>query len=145
MLGAPSVGKSTFVHCALDLKKASTSPISSKKVSLEGRISLVRLLELGLDEVEITEEEEVRWPRKVGNQSMPDIDGVLAMYDVMNQNSIDALPEVLSESFETSQPSLEKQLWLQILDNVFDKERESFYKALMRKAYTSCLLYRGII
>ena len=95
------------MHCALDLKKASTSPISSKKVSLEGKIYLVRLLELGLDEVEITEEEEVRWPRKVGDQSMLDIDGVLAVYDVMNQNSIAALPELLSESFGNSQLSHE--------------------------------------
>ncbi len=97
VIGAPAAGKSTFVHCALDLKRASTSPISSKKVSLEGRISIVRLLEIGIEDVEITEDENLCWPRKVGDQIMPGIDGVLALYDVMDQASITPLPKLLSE------------------------------------------------
>lgn len=97
VLGAPAVGKSTFVRCALDLKKASTSLLSSKKVSLEGKISVVRLLELGFDDVGITAERTMRWPQAVGNQDMPDIDGVLALYDVMDQSSIAPMPDLLSE------------------------------------------------
>ena len=99
VLGAPAVGKSTFVHCALDLKKPSTSPVASKKVSLEGQISIVRLFELGLDDVEVTSEQSMRWPERVGDESMPRIDGVLALYDVMNQSSIVPIPPLLSESF----------------------------------------------
>ena len=99
VLGAPAVGKSTFVHCALDLKKPSTSPVASKKVSLEGQISIVRLFELGLDDVEVTSEQSMRWPERVGDESMPRIDGVLALYDVMNQSSIAPIPPLLSESF----------------------------------------------
>ena len=98
VLGAPTVGKSTFVHCALDLKKPSLSPVSSKKVSLEGQISIVRLFELGLDDVEVTSEQRMRWPDKVGDESTPHIDGVLALYDVMDQSSITPIPLLLSES-----------------------------------------------
>ena len=100
VLGAPAVGKSTFVHCALDLKKPSTSPVASKKVSLEGQISIVRLFELGLDDVEVTSEQSMRWPERVGDESMPRIDGVLALYDVMNQSSIAPIPPLLSKSFK---------------------------------------------
>lgn len=95
------MGKSTFVHCALDLKKASASPVSSKRVSLEGKISIVRLLELGLEDVQVTAEQKVLWPEKVGDQNMPDIDGVLALYDVMDQTSISRMSNLLSESIFT--------------------------------------------
>ena len=101
VLGAPAVGKSTFVHCALDLKRPSTSPVASKKVSLEGQISIVRLFELGLDDVEVTSEQSMRWPERVGDESVPRIDGVLALYDVMNQSSIAPIPPLLSESFRS--------------------------------------------
>lgn len=106
VLGAPAVGKSTFVRCALDLKKASTSAISSKKVSLEGQISIVKLLELSFEDLEITADQNVRWPTKVGDYNTPIIDGVFALYDVMDQGSIVRIPTLLSESFGRSQSSL---------------------------------------
>lgn len=95
VLGAPAVGKSTFVRSSLDLKKASTSPVSSKKVSLEGKISVVRLLELGFGDVEITANQNVLWPTKVGDHNTPIIDGVLALYNVMDQGSIFHIPALL--------------------------------------------------
>lgn len=99
VLGAPAVGKSTFVRCALDLKKVPTSAIPSKKVSLEGEISIVRMLELSFDDVEVTADQNVRWPIKMGDHNTPIIDGVLVLYDVMDQGSIAHIPAVLSESF----------------------------------------------
>lgn len=93
------MGKSTFCVCALDLKKASSSPISSKKVSLEGRISIVRLVELGFENVEVTEGDVVHWPKRVADQGMPDVDGVLALYDVTDEDSIKPLFKMLSEFF----------------------------------------------
>ena len=103
VLGASVVGKSSFVRCALDLKKASSSALSSKKVSLEGKISIVRLLELGFEDLEITADQNVRWPTKVGDYDTPIIDGVLALYDVMDQGSIARIPALLSESIGRSQ------------------------------------------
>ena len=110
VLGAPAVGKSTFVRCALDLNKAPTSAVSSKKVSLEGEISIVRMLELGLEDVEITADQSVRWPTKKGDHDTPIIDGVLVLYDVMNRGSIAHIPALLSESFERSQSFLPNQI-----------------------------------
>ena len=106
VLGAPAVGKSTFVRSSLDLKKPPTSPVSSKKVSLEGKISIVRLLELGFENLEITSNQSIRWPTKVGNHNTPRIDGVLALYNVMDQGSISRIPTLLSESFWSSQSFL---------------------------------------
>ena len=94
------------MRCALDLKNASASVFSSKKVSLEGKVSIVRLLEIGFEDLEILPDQNVRWPTKVGDHSTPIIDGVLALYDVMDQGSIARIPALLSESFERSQPFL---------------------------------------
>ena len=98
VLGAPAVGKSTFVRCALDLRKGFTSPVSCKKVSLEGEISVVRLFELGFEDLEITPNQDLRWPTKVAEYDMPIIDGVFALYDVQDQGSIACIPALLSES-----------------------------------------------
>ena len=99
MLGARGVGKSTFVRCALDLKKTSTSSVSCKKVSLEGKISTVRLLEIGFEELEVTADTELHWPARVGDYDIAVIDGVLALYDVKDLSSISRIPALLSESF----------------------------------------------
>lgn len=103
VLGAPAVGKSTFVRSALDLRKGSTSPVSCKKVSLEGEISVVRLFELGLEDLEITADEDLRWPTKVREYDMPIIDGVFVLYDVQDQGSITCIPALLSEFFGCQQ------------------------------------------
>lgn len=97
------------MRSSLDLKKASTSPVSSKKVSLEGKISTVRLLELGFEDLEITANQNVRWPTKVGDYNTPIIDGVLALYNVMDQGSIARIPALLSESFGRSQSFLKSE------------------------------------
>lgn len=98
VLGAAAAGKSTFVQCALDLKRAVTSPVSSKRVSLEGSISIVRLIELDVEDVAITNQS-VRWPAQVGPGHLtPPIDGVLVMYNVMDKNSLESILSVLRES-----------------------------------------------
>lgn len=97
MVGGDSVGKSTFVQCALDLKKAGLSPVSSKKVSLEGSISVVRLVELDIQDVGVTDRN-VSWPEMVGDEKIPAIDGVLVMYNVLDPSSMGPIPNLLSES-----------------------------------------------
>lgn len=98
VLGATGVGKSTFVQCALDLKKPAISPSSTKKVSLEGVISIVRLIELQLEDVTITEDCSICWPTEIGDQSVPRIDGALVMCDVMDQSSMSKAHGILSKS-----------------------------------------------
>ena len=67
-------------------------------MSLEGNISIVRLIELEFESVEIINGGQLRWPRRIGAQGMPEVDGVLALYDVMNQDSIKPMYDLLSKS-----------------------------------------------
>ena len=150
VLGAPAVGKSTFVHCALDLRKASTSPVSSKKVSLEGEISIVRLFELDLEDVEVTAEQRVRWPEKVGGESTPGIDGVLALYDVMDQTSISPMPTLLSEllGFLHSLPQRRATRGLRLNATVVMEENVVLYhiclhSSINRSIVKACFTYRA--
>ena len=87
------------MRCALDLKRTPTSSVSCKKVSLEGKISIVRLLEIGFEEMEITADMNLQWPARVGDYDTAIIDGVLALYDVKDQSSTSRIPTLLSESF----------------------------------------------
>ena len=98
VLGAANVGKSTFVQCALDLKRPAVLPASIKKVSLEGVTSVLRLIELPIDQVEITRTHEIEWPETVGDQATPRMDGVLLLYDVTDQRSIAQVPDLQSKS-----------------------------------------------
>ena len=101
VLGAAKAGKSTFVQCALDLKKPATSAASTKKVSLDGVTTVLRLVELSIDEVGVTKNHEIEWPQKVGDQATPHIDGALLVYDVTNLHSIAQIPNMLSEFIDS--------------------------------------------
>ena len=87
------------MQCALDLKRASSAPFATKKVSLEGVISVLRLLEVPLGDVTVSAEQDLSWPETVGDQTTPPVDGALVLYDVMNQDSLTRIPNVLSEYF----------------------------------------------
>lgn len=105
VLGAVGVGKSTFVQCALDLKQPASSPVSSKKVSLEGVLIRVKLLEVQLSGVKISDNQRIEWPQRLGEQNTPRIDGALVLYDVTEQRSIARIPEILGESHDLIQAS----------------------------------------
>ncbi|KAI9665976.1 MAG: hypothetical protein M1821_003911 [Bathelium mastoideum] len=100
VLGTAHVGKSTFMQGVLDLKTPPTpnAPMSARKMSLDGRVYVVRLFELGFDQVEFggnEEDENIVWPEKVGDLVMPKVDGTLVLYDVTNQKSLAEVPGVL--------------------------------------------------
>ena len=120
VLGAKDAGKSTFVRCALDLKKPATSPSATKKVSLEGVVSVLRLLEVQINDISIDSDENVLWPQtsdgQSGGQSLSRVDGVLVLYDVMNQSSLTRVPSVLSESLLSLASLL--TLWIDLMDPV---------------------------
>src|SRR5436190_12803735 len=97
VLGARGVGKSTFIKCALDLKQSPTSRSSTKKMSLDGVIYLVRLVEIALYRITVDESGRVVWPRSLGEQDMPDIDGVLALFDSTDPSSVTQFPRVFSK------------------------------------------------
>ncbi|KAI9696898.1 MAG: hypothetical protein M1820_007973 [Bogoriella megaspora] len=109
VLGAARVGKSTFMQRALDLATPppASTPVSARKMSVDGNVYVVRLFELGFDQVEFggnDEDENIIWPEKVGDMVIPKIDGALALYDVTNQNSLAQVPGVLNAIHKASLP-----------------------------------------
>ena len=94
---------------ALDLKSFPRTAITSKKVSLEGSISVVRLIELDVTEVSIIDNA-LRWPKIVDGYPVLRIDGLLLLYDVLHHATFDALPPVLGN--EPHPPSLDLKLHL---------------------------------
>lgn len=105
VLGAAKAGKSTFVQCALDLKKPAVLPAATKKVSLEGVVSVLQLIEFSTNDMVIIKDREIKWPERVGDQLTPRIDGALIVYNVMDQGSMADIPEMLSKSFSFSECS----------------------------------------
>ncbi|KAG8531102.1 uncharacterized protein KY384_004459 [Bacidia gigantensis] len=105
VLGCSHVGKSTFMQCALDSKKQVFSPVLSKKVSLEGSISIVCLIEMDIKDVEV-QNGSLQWPKKVKDYLLPRIDGSLILFDITNLNSIEMLPRAVSALGRDSIPTV---------------------------------------
>ncbi len=97
VLGAAGVGKSTFVQCALDIKMPAISPCTTKKVLLEGIVSVLRLLEFQPEDVGISEGCGIVWPKSVGDKAKHLIEGALVLCDIMDQSSLLKVAELLSK------------------------------------------------
>ena len=97
VLGGDGAGKSTFIRYALDLKRPATSPISSKKISLDGDTFFVNLAEVSIKEIDVVAGH-IQWPKALEDQVVPHIDGFLGIYDVTELKSIRDIPKVLGES-----------------------------------------------
>ncbi|KAK2742473.1 hypothetical protein FQN57_005364 [Myotisia sp. PD_48] len=94
IIGARGVGKSTFVKFALDLKQTPIVRSSIKKMSMDGAIYVVRLLEIGIHNITLDERGSIVWPRFLGEQALPPIDGVLALFDSSDLRSVSHFPQV---------------------------------------------------
>ncbi|KAJ5788558.1 Guanine-nucleotide dissociation stimulator CDC25 [Penicillium paradoxum] len=79
--GEENAGKSSFVKCALDMKHPPISTMSKKKMSLDGTVYLVRLLEVDLTRIQFDEDKRILWPHTGSDISRPVIDGVLVLHD----------------------------------------------------------------
>ncbi|KAN0071444.1 Ras guanine nucleotide exchange factor domain containing protein [Elaphomyces granulatus] len=88
VVGTRGVGKSTFIQCALDLKRLPDSRSSTKRMCFEGAIYAVSLLEVTAQEISFDDDRHIIWPRSVGKKELPVFDGVLVLYDATNPNSI---------------------------------------------------------
>ena len=79
--------------------------MASKKVSLEGSISIVRLVELGIEHVH-AHNNTIEWPEMCGDAKLPVVHGVLLLFDVMNLETFENIPRVLGMSFSMRCSSL---------------------------------------
>ncbi|KAE9992368.1 hypothetical protein EG327_009322 [Venturia inaequalis] len=104
VLGSPFVGKSAFIQKAFNLQSPPTSAISSRKMSIDGSVYVVRLIELSFNELDLDDESRICWPDSVNGASIPYIDGAFTLYDVMNKESLVQVPETLQGIYNASIP-----------------------------------------
>lgn len=78
--GEENAGKTSFVKCALDMKNPPASPMNKKKMSLNGSVYIVHLMEVDLTHVQFDQDKKIIWPR-AGHDKSPVIDGVLVLHD----------------------------------------------------------------
>ncbi|KKZ62301.1 hypothetical protein EMCG_03273 [[Emmonsia] crescens] len=104
IVGAQGVGKSTFVQRALDLKQPPISRSSMKKMSLDGTIYLVRLLEIASHKISFDENGRIVWPKFIGEHELPIIDGVLVLFDSYDPRSVAQFPRIFSASPKATIP-----------------------------------------
>ncbi|KAL8798075.1 MAG: hypothetical protein Q9182_006975 [Xanthomendoza sp. 2 TL-2023] len=95
VIGTPGSGKSTFVQHALDLKKCAKASPSTKKVSLEGVVSLLRIHEFDIFDIVITSEGLPQWPHMSGQSTPCQIDGVIMVYSINDSSSTSPIPRLL--------------------------------------------------
>lgn len=94
VVGPSGVGKSNFMKHALDLESPPTSPMVFKKVSLDGSIFRVRLLEINIQSISYDDTcNEIIWPEivkeSINGQS---IDGILNLFDSSDLTTITKHP-----------------------------------------------------
>ncbi|KAL1979840.1 hypothetical protein VTN96DRAFT_5075 [Rasamsonia emersonii] len=104
VVGSRGVGKSTFIQHALDLKQPPTSPLSSKKMSLDGTVYVVNLWKILPKETSVTQTNRIVWPLSVGEQTLPPIDGALVLYDASSPKSIVEVSRILHALTESRLP-----------------------------------------
>jgi hypothetical protein len=97
VLGSARVGKSTFIQRVFNLRSPSKSLFSSGKMSMDGNVYAVRLIELGYDDLDFDEYKRICWPDRLDGTPLPVIDGAFTLYDVMNSESLAQVSETLSK------------------------------------------------
>ncbi|KAH0565906.1 hypothetical protein GP486_000686 [Trichoglossum hirsutum] len=96
VIGASSVGKSTFIQQVHDLQDPPDSTVSVRGMSIDGSVHSVRLVEVDISNIEIDDEQRIKWPDYVDGHAAQRVHGVLVLYDVMNRDSIANIPELLN-------------------------------------------------
>ena len=95
VVGAAGVGKSHFIRRALGLPGSAWTVPSSRKMLIGGVIYMVRLVELGLEHVDLDRDGRMRWPTAVDDVDIPHIDGALVLCDLSRPRSVDTVPAML--------------------------------------------------
>ncbi|KAJ5157105.1 uncharacterized protein N7482_008205 [Penicillium canariense] len=89
VVGEDNAGKTSFIKCALDMRGAPSSVPTRKKMSLDGAVYIVRLLEIDLKQVSLDRDNNIRWPRVGKDSAAPIIDGVLLLHDATQPDKLE--------------------------------------------------------
>ncbi|KAL8721509.1 MAG: hypothetical protein Q9225_001808 [Loekoesia sp. 1 TL-2023] len=96
VIGTPRSGKSTFIQHALDLKRLPSSKISTKKVSLEGIVSVLQIHELNVHKIDTYSDGTPLWRPEHTDEDITDkVDGVVVVYNINDLASTKPIPAVL--------------------------------------------------
>ncbi|KAI1003312.1 hypothetical protein K3495_g4896 [Podosphaera aphanis] len=105
VVGAASVGKSSFIQRALGLGTLPSLNISNARLMEDNIVCEVNLIELNLESLNSSPDNKITWPKLVDDHNFPQVDGVLLLYDVMNEKSIVDIPSTLSSLVTSSLPT----------------------------------------
>ena len=97
VIGVRDAGKSSFIRQALNLQNTASPNIASRNMLIDGVSYVVRLLDLSFSEIYIGEGNYIKWPDTIDDHATPRIDGAITIYDVMNLQSLERVPETLSQ------------------------------------------------
>ncbi len=106
MVGGPRIGRTAFIQQAFDLSAPDSFPPTVKNYMISGKVHGVRLFELSIDNIQITQgDEHLIWPRRKDNVALPAFHGVIVLHNLMDGESLPTLPKILGEFvFEPSFP-----------------------------------------
>ncbi|KAI0518219.1 ras guanine nucleotide exchange factor domain-containing protein [Xylaria bambusicola] len=117
VIGAYGVGKTHFIRTAMSLpppSKPQAPPADPKtmtaRIVVDNVPYSVALFELDLQYFESEyfdgQHRQVKWPKQMNGTILPQVHGVLFLYDVMNRESINYLPETLNAVVNSSLPAV---------------------------------------
>ncbi|KAF2447078.1 rap guanine nucleotide exchange factor 4 [Karstenula rhodostoma CBS 690.94] len=95
VLGARGSGKSTFIRHALNLPAAAPGAVCTRKMTIDGGLYVVRFLEMSINDVQVRDQNCVKWPDSLEHLPTPRIDGAVTIYDVTSEQSLARVPEIL--------------------------------------------------
>lgn len=100
IIGANGVGKSAFMQRALKLAQPPSQQgfLIFNWTEADGTQHAVHMFEVDLEAFDLEMNQPIRWPRQANGQMAPRVDGTMVLYDVMNKDSINLLPQTLCES-----------------------------------------------
>ncbi|CAI7638727.1 unnamed protein product [Penicillium discolor] len=105
--GEENAGKSSFVKCALDMKNPPASPMNKKKMSLNGSVYIVHLMEVDLTQVQFDQDKKIIWPRTGRDKSTPAIDGVLVLHDATKPDRLSLTTNLIDSLAASDLPFLQ--------------------------------------
>lgn len=101
--GCDGAGKTTFITSALDMRQPFKGRQTTKKMSLDGSVYLVRVLELSTTEI-MPDPKGPVWPRFGSDPAPPTIDGVLVLHDITQPSTFPETAKLLDSVAASSLP-----------------------------------------
>jgi hypothetical protein len=137
IIGANGVGKSSFVQRVLRTPRPPNFNVTYSRHDVDGVSRHVTLVELDLEGFEVDSSQPIQWPKQIGGQLVPRMDGALILYDVTNKESIRDLPSTLSALANSSLPTV-------LVATKYDapEELRQLDPARVAAAFPACLHFR---